>query len=102
MPSASEIFACADCRQKGYITFDEFVALMFDPDSLDEAEKMEFFKAGFSALAQGEPVTLEELVDFFGVAADAHGAVTDLFATIDADGDGLISEEEFVTYVSNL
>jgi Ca2+-binding EF-hand superfamily protein len=98
-PTAEEIFSYADTDGRGFITFDEFVGLMFDPDKLDTDQKIKYFKSAFAQMAKGdERITEDELQAYFGEDVD----VSEIFGEMDTNGSGRIDFEEFMTFVDKL
>merc|ERR1712232_37561 len=93
-PSVEDIFNMADGDADGFISFSEFVAIMFNPDELDEAQRIEYLKAAFKILANDDDeITLEAIKDLF-VDQDVD-VLTELFQDIDTDGSGVIDYDEF-------
>ena len=71
LPSADELFRYADTNEQGFITFDEFVGIMFDPDRLATETKIMYFKSAFTRIADGEEhITTDALAAYFGGAVD--------------------------------
>ena len=99
LPSPEELFSYADCDENGYISFDEFVGIMFNPDELDTATKITYFRSAFATISGGEDyITTDELSEFFGGDVD----VTEIFEEMDEDQDGYITSDEFISYVEKL
>lgn len=97
----STLFACADTDNSQTIDFNEFVAFMFDPDQLDENEKMEYFQSVYYEIAGADGlISLEELASVFPDSSKKE--VLELFRDIDADGSGYISVDEFQEFVDGL
>jgi serine/threonine protein kinase len=100
-PSAQDVFNMADGDGDGQISFDEFVAIMFNPDELDEAQRIEYLKAAFKILANdNDEITVEAMRGLF---VDQNIEVlTELFQDIDADGSGVVDYDEFAAYIEGI
>ena len=69
---------------------------------MDEGQKLEFFRSAFASLSSGGSVELGDLVTFFGEAANAEGAIDELFRQIDRNENGFIEEGELTAYLDEL
>jgi len=99
--SAKHLFKLADYDGNGTVSFNNFVALMFNPDNLEEEEKIRYFASVFHEIA-GEDGLIEfgELADQFPEVD--RRTVQNFFNQIDEDGNGYISVEEFKEYLEQL
>mmetsp|Transcript_84587 Transcript_84587/g.263121 ORF Transcript_84587/g.263121 Transcript_84587/m.263121 type:complete len:401 (+) Transcript_84587:423-1625(+) len=96
------LFEFADVKGHGHVEFNEFCAIMFDPDTLDVDTKMQYFRSAFAQLAEGGPaVTAEHLQGLFSEEVDPE-TVEELFGSMDADGDGAVSFAGFAGFVQRL
>jgi len=98
LPSVEEIFNYADTEGNGFIDFNEFVGIMFDPDRLPTDKKRIYFKSAFSQIAgEDNKITMDELDAYFGGDQDT----SELFAEMD-NGDGIITFREFEKFVDKI
>jgi len=98
---APHVFSIADRNGQGTINFNEFVALMFDSDKLDEEEKRQYFNSVFVDIGGDDGVIV-----FDDLAAAFPGVnqyeVAQLFRDMDADGNGYVTISEFIDYIDDL
>jgi Ca2+-binding EF-hand superfamily protein len=98
LPAVEEIFNYADTEGNGFIDFNEFVGIMFDPDRLPTDKKRIYFKSAFSQIAgEDNKITMDELDAYFGGDQDT----SELFAEMD-NGDGIITFREFEKFVDKI
>jgi len=98
---AVAMFNFADVDNTGVINFNEFVGLMFDPDQLDEEEKIRYFRSAFHQIAGGHNVIKRtELASLFPNSEPRE--IDTLFNDIDLDKNGCIELEEFEKYLEGL
>lgn len=96
--TAKDVFTLADADRSGYISFNQFVAIMFNPDELDDQERKEYLKASFKILAgDSDQITLQALESLF--VGQSTDVLKELFADIDKDGSGVIDYQEFADYI---
>lgn len=101
LPTADELFELADVDMNGKISFQEFVGFMFNPDELDEKEKLEYFKSAFHTLAGDDHgISAGEFASLF---ADQYaGTIYELFREIDTDNSGHVDYQEFEDFINGL
>lgn len=100
--SALDLYDLADLDGSGGVDFNEFVAVMWDPDQLKVDELEEHIKGVFYSLS-GDDASIEshELREAFPADMDSS-EISQLFNEIDADGDGSITFDEFNAFLSSM
>merc|ERR1712087_914649 len=105
---ANDMFAAADVDASGTISFNEFVAVMFDPNAITLEQLRTHCLSVFSTLSNGGELTAEDFVAAFpsssgtGIEDEVSPQIKALFKKIDANGDGGISLEEFTDFLQQM
>merc|ERR1712032_42617 len=100
---AEDLHAMADLSGDGRIDFNEFVAVMFNEESLAPDVRENVLKSVFMNIAGSDGrITVDELVKAFPPAAVEEYLVEKLFKEIDTNDDGHVSAEEFNSFVAKL
>mmetsp|Transcript_129648 Transcript_129648/g.223937 ORF Transcript_129648/g.223937 Transcript_129648/m.223937 type:complete len:794 (-) Transcript_129648:272-2653(-) len=99
--TAVELHSMADIDGNGNVDFNEFVALMFDPQTMTPAELEQTFKSMFNDLVGTKSeLSQEELAAAF--PAQANTLIPQLFQNMDTDGNGKVSFSEFSEFLSTM
>mmetsp|Transcript_117685 Transcript_117685/g.332962 ORF Transcript_117685/g.332962 Transcript_117685/m.332962 type:complete len:764 (+) Transcript_117685:178-2469(+) len=99
---ADALFEFADVKGAGYVEFNEFVAIMFDPDMLDANTKMEYFRSAYDQLADGtKAITADQLSTLFSDDVN-QDTIEDLFDEMDDDHDGVVQFGTFVRFLEQM
>jgi calcium-dependent protein kinase len=99
--SASQLFQMADTSGTGTVSFNEFVALMFNPDELDHDEKLRYFASVFNDIAGADgQIEFYELAEQFPEVD--RNQVMSFFQILDEDGNGTIDIDEFRRYLETM
>eukprot|EP00929_Paragymnodinium_shiwhaense_P119789 TRINITY_DN91684_c0_g1_i1.p1 TRINITY_DN91684_c0_g1~~TRINITY_DN91684_c0_g1_i1.p1 ORF type:complete len:494 (+),score=114.45 TRINITY_DN91684_c0_g1_i1:115-1596(+) len=98
-----QLFLKADVSKEGAVDFNEFVAVMFQPDSLGPEGLEKHCKDIFARLLASGTKTLssEQLTAMFPEAADEK-RVNQLFTEMDTNADGGIDAKEFCNFISKM
>eukprot|EP00927_Polykrikos_kofoidii_P037204 TRINITY_DN31370_c0_g1_i1.p1 TRINITY_DN31370_c0_g1~~TRINITY_DN31370_c0_g1_i1.p1 ORF type:complete len:522 (-),score=75.67 TRINITY_DN31370_c0_g1_i1:241-1806(-) len=97
---AMRLFRIADIDCNGSVNFTEFVAVMFNPDKLDDKDKWRFFESLFTDIAgEDDVIRFEDLAAFF---PNDNQVVRELFSRMDVDGSYYIDYREFSAYIQTL
>lgn len=99
--TALELHVMADIDGNGHVDFNEFVALMFNPQAMTSADLEQVFKSIFNDLAgtKGE-LSKDELAAAF--PSQAQTLIPQLFEKMDNDGNGAVSFSEFSDFLSSM
>lgn len=99
--SAQVLWQMGDRDQSGTISFQEFVALIFDADKLTEKDKMRYFKSVFQEISEGQDyITYQQMLSLF--PGYPQNEVIALFQDVDTDRSGYIDVEEFEEYMKSI
>lgn len=93
------LFNMGDRDNSGTISFQEFVALIFDPDKLSVDEKMKYFNTLFMEISQGQQkISYQQFESLFPGYPKVE--VQQLFMEIDVNRSGSIDTKEFQDYLN--
>jgi len=100
--AAEDMFALADIDGSGDVDFNEFVAVMFNPDKMDPSALTQHLCYIFTEIAGGDrSITAQELSGAFP-GGSSGPLVKRMFQKMDKDGSGSVSQKEFEDFLSNL
>lgn len=102
--TAEDMFALADIDGSGQIDFNEFVAVMFNPDAMEPRQLQQHLCSIFQDISQGKSaISVQELACAFPGGMETQGEViAQLFKQIDADKNGVVTAQEFETFLSKM
>merc|ERR1719386_247887 len=99
---AEEVLRTADVDGSGRIDFNEFVAVMFNPDALTASELERYLVSIFSELAGADSkISREEFAKVFS-SGMSQTIIWNLFNEMDVDGDGMVDLIEFKAFIASM
>lgn len=99
---ATQMFNMADTDDSAYICFEEFMALMFNPDTLTDTEMLDYLKEAFGAVCgDDQKMCMEEFAAIF-TSVDQKESIRQLFDVMDTDHNGFIDFKEFAAHIDTL
>merc|ERR1712084_207306 len=94
MGAAQDLYAMADIDGSGNVDFNEFVAVMFNPDALDPSDLAKEVAGLFHDLSRdGIAISKDDFVKGFPASMD-RALILKLFDEIDANHSGHINQTE--------
>jgi len=96
------LFEFADIDGSGYVEFNEFCAIMFNPEYLDDRTKTEILTSAFYSLSEGdEKLSLDQCSRLF--SGEVNQATTEgFFSIMDASANGFVNLSDFIDFVNSI